>query len=195
MFVSSEVLSSLHLEILSASSASAFEKVLEADDCDFLSAALTAHCQSFIHSFSNTEIPISGCQLIKENKTLTSYEKVLLSESLHRTEIRQGGRCFCSLCGFCFPLQNTWIAFWLSVTADSSQRKKQLSVERWIGNIKHWFFCDGETDRIKCSSLFHCYFRLKYLRRRHFESVRGWQKAFKLLKPYLPCMRRVCRYS
>lgn len=42
-----KVLSSLHLEVLMASSASAFAEVSEADYCNFLSAGLTAHCHSF----------------------------------------------------------------------------------------------------------------------------------------------------
>lgn len=80
MFVSSEVLSSLHLEVLNASSASAFEKVLEADNCDFLSAAVTAHRHSFIHSVIQ---PISGCQLIKEKNKNSDFlrESVTFWES------------------------------------------------------------------------------------------------------------------
>lgn len=100
-----------------------------------------------------------------------------LSESLHKYEMRQGGRCRCSPSGFCFPRQNSGMAFWLSVTADSSPPKwktETLSVQLRFGNMKNWFcWCwwNRRDEILHLIPLPFQPFRVKYLRITHFESL------------------------
>lgn len=60
-------------------------------------------------------------------KIFQSRFYVCISGTLWRAEMRQGGRCFCCISDFCFPLQNICICL-LSVITHSGQQTNYRNI-------------------------------------------------------------------